>query len=199
MFIPLGYFENTDGEMVDQYRLIRLGRRYEELREVISELKAEGFMIRGFGDMSIGELAKITGLSPEEASLAKQREFDEPFIFSGTEEDVKELKKRIAEKGLAMTRGEFYHLLGGTDKGRAVMILTELYTGKYGNIQTVAIGDSLNDLPMFEVVDQAYLLQKLDGSYDKGVDKDHIQRVPAPGPEGWNKTVINIIKGYEEQ
>ncbi|RMG01121.1 MAG: mannosyl-3-phosphoglycerate phosphatase, partial [Nitrospirae bacterium] len=31
VFIPLGYFENTDGEMVDQYRLIRLGRRYEEL------------------------------------------------------------------------------------------------------------------------------------------------------------------------
>lgn len=199
VFIPLGYFKNTVGELAGRYRLIRLGRRYEELREVLNELKAEGFSIRGFGDMDIHELAGITGLSLEEAALAKQREFDEPFVFMGTEDEVFELNCRIQEKGLTLTKGEFFHLLGKTDKGKAVRMLKNLYTKQYGKILSIGLGDSFNDLPMLEVVDQAYLLQKLDGSYDRGVDTDHIQRVPAPGPEGWNKTVLEIIKKHEEQ
>ena len=40
-----------------------------------------GINVQGFGDMSVDEVAALTGLTRDEAKLAKNREFTEPFIF----------------------------------------------------------------------------------------------------------------------
>ena len=37
--------------------------------------------------MTVDEVAELTGLSREEAVLAQQRDFDEPFIFEGKPDD----------------------------------------------------------------------------------------------------------------
>ena len=39
---------------------------------------------RGFADMDVAEVSRLTGLSPPEAQRAKQRAFSEPGLWSGS-------------------------------------------------------------------------------------------------------------------
>jgi mannosyl-3-phosphoglycerate phosphatase len=71
VFIPLGYFA-VEGVVRDNYVVIELGIGYDELREKIKEIEREvGCRIIGFGDLSIEDIMKLTGLGVEEAVLAK--------------------------------------------------------------------------------------------------------------------------------
>lgn len=95
IFIPEGYFPDETvlegfSPIVDNgYQVIRLGTPYSELRKNIVELRAEGFPITGFGDLSMDELVKQTGLPLDEALLCKERDFDEPFLYNGNEGEKK--------------------------------------------------------------------------------------------------------------
>jgi mannosyl-3-phosphoglycerate phosphatase len=57
----------------------------------------------------------------------------------------------------------------------------------------VAIGDSFNDLPMFRMVDMAYLVQKPDGKYDPLVPPEAARRIPGVGPSGWRIAVEEVM------
>jgi len=71
VFIPLGYFD-VEGVVRDNYVVIELGIGYDELREKIKEIeRGVGCRIIGFGDLSIEDIMKLTGLEVEEAVLAK--------------------------------------------------------------------------------------------------------------------------------
>jgi mannosyl-3-phosphoglycerate phosphatase family protein len=76
-----------DGKFI----VIRLGGRYADLRAAVVELRGEGFDLKGFGDMTPGEIADLTGLTEDKARLAAKREFDEPFIFRGKDDELKHL------------------------------------------------------------------------------------------------------------
>jgi len=199
IFIPKDYreliitnYEFQTGEEADYY-IIRLGARYDDLRMAIKELQQEGFDVKGFGDMSIEEVADITGLSKEEAAMAKERDFDEPFVFSGNDSSAHTLKERISEKGFHYTQGIYFHILGNSDKGKAVSMLADMYRNKFGDIATVAIGDSLNDVPMLKRVDYPVVVQKPDGSYDPRISLPNLIKAAGAGPVGWNKAVTEIL------
>jgi mannosyl-3-phosphoglycerate phosphatase len=183
-----GFSEEND------YQVIKLGAQYNELIKAIDALRKEGFDVRGFGDMTIYEVAEISGISIEEAEMAKERYFDEPFIYSGEIQELPLLLKSIKEKGYNYTQGRFYHILGNSDKGKAVYILTELYERKFGEIITVGIGDSPNDIPMLERVDYPIIVMKQDGSYDSKINVLNLIRAEGIGPKGWNSAVIKLIK-----
>ncbi|GER93041.1 mannosyl-3-phosphoglycerate phosphatase [hot springs metagenome] len=197
IFIPSGYFKfqtpNFKYDKDSEYLIIKLGARYSDLRKAIIELREEGFNVKGFGDMTVEEVSKITGLAISEAKMAKERDFDEPFIFKG---DTKRLFNAINAKGFNYTQGAFYHILGDSDKGKAVSILIDLYRKSSGDIKTIAIGDSLNDLPMLKNVDYPILVKKIDNSYDKKINLSNLIRADGIGPEGWNKAVLKIISAY---
>lgn len=202
IFIPESYFsfEITDCgfkiEEMDNYHLIRLGGKYSDLRKAITELREEGFQLRGFGDMTIEETAALTRLSLDEAAMAKERDFDEPFIFSSSEEETEKLIQSIQQKGFNFTQGRFFHILGNSDKGKAVSILIDLYRRRFGEIITIAIGDSPNDLPMLERVDYPVVVQKPDGSFEERINIPNLVKSEGIGPEGWNKAVMELIEKY---
>ena len=136
IFIPLSYFSEDDigamrlkAKMVDGYHELVLGTPYPVLRGALEDLRIHVFGIKGFGDMSAGEVAQLTGLSGKEAELAKNREFDEPFIFPGDQRKLKALLSSIREKGLRCAQGRFFHLMGDNDKGKAMEVLKRLYSG----------------------------------------------------------------------
>ncbi len=192
IFIPKEYFDfNFDYDKeVGNYKVIELGMSYGDIRRALDEMRSFGD-ITGFGDMSVEEVARDTGLSLEEARMAKEREYDEAFIFSGDEEG---LKRAIKKAGLRWTKGgRYWHIMGNNDKGKAVRILTGLFAKKLGSVQTVGLGDSLNDLPMLEAVEIPILVQKKDGSYDARVDVPGLIKTDAPGPEGWAKAVRSLF------
>lgn len=194
IFIPSGYFggsepnwENAGGGCA----LIRLGAKYDDLRDAIVKLRFAGFDIRGFGDMAADEIAKIAGLDLTDAELAKLREFDEPFTFYGA--DKASLRKAIEQLGLHHTMGRYHHILGDSDKGKAVSILAGMYRRKFGDITTVGIGDSPNDVPMFLAVDIPVVVQQPDGKYHPEVEAPGIRHAGGIGPAGWNKAVLEIM------
>lgn len=199
IFIPKTYFNfkiqssNFKVEEDFDYQIIRLGALYSDLRRAIEELRGESFHIQGFGDMAIEELAGITNLGIHEAKMAKDRDFDEPFVFDGTEEETKLLIKSIKHKGFNFTRGRFFHILGDSDKGKAVSILIDLYKKAFGDIVTVALGDNPNDIPMLERVDYPMIVQKPDGSYDPSINVPHLIRAAGKGPAGWNEAIAKLL------
>lgn len=194
IYIPKGYFNfDSGGEGRDGYDVIVIGRRYEEIRDVFIRIrKKTGIRAEGFGDMSVKDIAVLAGLPLSEAGLAKQREFDEPFIF-GEEEERRELFLRsVNEEGLRWTRGRFYHILGDNDKGKAVKILKGFYEKVHGRVMTIALGDSLNDLPLLQEADYPVLVQKKDGSYEGGIDIPGLIRAEGIGPEGWKNSILAL-------
>lgn len=128
-YIPKDYFKfkiqdsTFEIEEKDGYKIITLGARYPDLRKAIEELRGKGFDIKGFGDMAVEEIASLTKLTREEAEMAKERDFDEPFIFAGTVHELPLLFDAIKKKGFNYTQGQFHHILGNSDKGRAVAYL----------------------------------------------------------------------------
>jgi mannosyl-3-phosphoglycerate phosphatase family protein len=202
IFLPVHYFKfqisNFKSEAIDDSVVIKLGADYEDLRSTLRELRSEGFDVTGFGDMSVKEVAALTGLEPTDAARAKQRLFDEPFVFRGPASDAEKMKQSIQAKGLNYTRGEFFHLMGNSDKGRAVDVLKSLYTKQRGEIITVALGDSMNDIEMLERADYPVLIRKQDGSYNPEVLKRVSGCVKSGGigPEGWNREVLKLLHQF---
>lgn len=198
IFIPLSYFVKDyivtlwpQAEIIDEYYILVLGTPYPLLRKALEDLRRRGFDVKGFGDMSEPEVAEITGLSPEEAKLAKRREFDEPFLFQG---DQSKLLASIRKKGLRCAQGRFYHLMGDNDKGKAVDLLKGLYQRTFGDVITIALGDSPADFPMLEKVDCPILVRNHRGEHDRGIALPNLMRAEGIGPEGWNKAVLKLIQ-----
>lgn len=200
IFIPKKYFNSPLSaasypiEEETNYNVIRLGARYSDLRNTIEALRKEGFDVSGFGDMSAEEVSEITGMALEEARMSKERDFDEPFLYNGPSYKLSHLLKSIHDKGLKFTQGKFFHILGSSNKGKTVSILTDLYKKEYNNIQTVAIGDSPNDIPILQQVDYPVIVQKPDGSYDPGINVPGMIKAEGIGPGGWNKAMLTLLE-----
>lgn len=197
VFIPKGYFsvdlEQYSPEDGGDYVIKRLGAKYRDLRGAVGELREKGFDIRGFGDMTPEEIAVATGLGGDEAAMAKMREFDEPFLFRGDDNEREKLVDAVRTKGFNLTRGLFYHILGNSDKGRAVSILIDIYRRQYGEIMTAAFGDSLNDLPMLRLVDHPVIVEKHGRGYDPHFTDEDFYRAEGVGPTGWNRAVMRLL------
>ncbi len=84
--------------------------------------------------------------------------------------------------------------MGDNDKGRAVRLLKQWYERQHGMIITIGVGDGLNDLPLLREVDYPVLVQKEDGSYDRGIELPGLRRAPGIGPTGWNHAVLELLK-----
>lgn len=199
IFIPPGNFpadiQNTFPPIENNFFVIRLGANYVHLRTAIKELRSEGFDVNGFGDMSPEQIACLTGLSEDSAQLAAQREFDEPFIFRGNDTDRERLIMRVQSKGLNIVQGgNFFHIMGGSDKGRAISILSDLYRKKNRGTITIGLGDAENDLPMLREVNIPIIVQKPDGQYDTILAREKFYKADGIGPKGWNKAILEMME-----
>ena len=199
VYIPKGYFDfPLEGAVLrGPYQVLELGLPYAALRLALKEIAhALGCRIRGFGDMPTEEVAERTGLPPSDAQLAKQREYDEPFILESATPPVDDIRRKAEARGLRCTSGgRFYHLIGQSDKGLACRHLANFYRRRYGAVTTVAIGDSLNDLSMLAVADRPMLVQRTDGAHDPAVTFPTLVRVPGIGPVGWNRALLDLLQG----
>ncbi len=85
--------------------------------------------------------------------------------------------------------------MGANDKGKAVIILGDIFKKNYPDtrIITVGLGDSLNDLPMLEAVDKAFLVMKESGNYEKRIKVENLVYADGIGPVGWNKAILSLF------
>lgn len=186
IFIPRDYFPFTFEytRKTEDFYLIQLGENISILENVFCKIKKK-YHVTSFLQMSINELSKIANLHIDQAELALQRDFSIPFILHDTDQ-YHNLIKEVKKYKLQITKGgRFYHLIGGTDKGKAVQLLTNLYKKNNDTIQTIGIGDSENDLSMLQQVNHAYLVKRKDNTYAS----QSFDNVTGVGPTGWSQVI----------
>lgn len=195
IFIPQGYFpfDFDYHRSTSKYFVIELGMPYQEVRHRLRRIRRErGLNFKGFGDLSSGEIAVGTGLSVDGSRRAKRREYSETIKFDCAREEIERTLSAIEEAGLKYARGGMYYNVGANNKGRAAGILIELFKRKLGEIMTVGLGDSLNDLPLLSVVDIPILVEKPEGQWEE-IDLPMVRRVKGIGPMGWRRAIEELL------
>lgn len=188
------FFEEMDG-----CRGVVFGRPYDYIRQIFARFR-EPYKLKGFGDMSVEEIMDLTDLNREDAELAVQRDFSEPFLFL-EQPRPRELQKDLAGFGLTLTRGgRFYHLMGeGQDKGRAVTEAKRLFAAvSQKKMTTVGLGDAPNDFTMLKAVDIPVLIPRPDGSFEH-MELAGLRKAPFPGSRGWGVIVAEILDELAKQ
>jgi mannosyl-3-phosphoglycerate phosphatase len=179
------------------YYVAELGTPHKDLLEVWHQVKAiEGFRMQGFSEMTVEEIAALTGLSYEEASLAAMREYSEPFLFSEKADRLGFLERLLRERGLQITKGgRFYHMIGQSDKGKAVRMLREVYEEMFPGTRlwTVGLGDSANDIPMLIQVDTPIVIRKKTGGWEHVPARGPVIYSNKAGPQGWAETLEGVL------
>lgn len=195
LFIPKNYQHFPLDFLTDfeEYKVLIFGKTYKQILNFYDEYKSE-FGLRGFKDMEIKEISKSTGLGIYSATLAKQREFTEPFIMEDTTK-LEKFKKLAATFKIKITQGgRFFHLIGEKqDKGIAVKDTIKLFEKIYNKkINSIALGDGENDIKMLEVVDTPIVIKKYNGEY-LSLDMDNLQKSTYSGSLGWNEMILKNV------
>ncbi|MHC4182054.1 MAG: HAD-IIB family hydrolase [Planctomycetota bacterium] len=179
------------------YLVIEIGSEYKVLADVFEKIRSKtGTNIKSITELTVDEVVQLTNLSREEARLAVTREYSLPFIINDGEQEIESVKSEISSSGFNYTEGaRFMHLMGANDKGKAVKILVDIFQENHPEtkIVSVGIGDSLNDLPMLEVVDRAFLVKKVSGNYEERIKVKNLVYADGIGPVGWNKAILSLF------
>ena len=174
------------------------GRSYPVLRHALEELRRGfGLPVRGLGDMELSEVVRITGLPPEDAERARERDFDEPFVWltEPKEDELDFVRHWLSAQRFQFLRGgRLWHLVGGNDKAGAVRWLLNAFAKAGGQRPpSLGLGDSENDLPMLLTVNTGVLVERPGGGHLNGAHAD-IALVPGIGPLGWARAVENWLR-----
>jgi len=199
IFIPKDYFRLpfTYDKATKDYFVIELGIPHQEVRRKVKKIVEEetGCRFIGFDDMSVEEVARETGLSLISAKFAKQREYSATIKIEGDKKEVNLALKKIKEAGFSCTfGGRFYEATAGSDKGKAVKVLTELFKLNLGKIMTIGIGDNESDVPMLAVVDLPTLVRGQNNRWTK-LKLRNIHKIKGVGPEGWSMAIKELVVG----
>jgi mannosyl-3-phosphoglycerate phosphatase len=195
-FIPKGYFGWPVQQAVcrDGYEVLEWGRPYAELLSALETAAAtQGYQVKGFNQMSTDEVCRATGLSPAQAARARHREYDEPFLALETHGRSR-LLGAIQRAGFRWTHGgRLYHISGNHDKGTAVKAILDLFARRHGQVKSIGLGDSLNDLPLLAAVDVPVVIRSRRSPVPFGLTG--ARRTRSVGPEGWNQAVAELLGG----
>jgi mannosyl-3-phosphoglycerate phosphatase len=168
------------------YEVLRWGTPYLELVSGLHRAaRLSRCRVRDFHSMTGREIAELCGLPLAQAQLARQREFDEPFLVLNPER-AGELAEAIEGQGFHCTcGGRFWHILGANDKALAVRVLIE----RFGAARTMGLGDGLNDATFLNVVETPVLIRSPQLEQLQALVPNATVTERA-GPEGWNEAVL---------
>jgi mannosyl-3-phosphoglycerate phosphatase len=181
----------------DDDLVVELGTPREVLVDRLADIGREtGAAVRGFHQMSLTEVRDLTGLSSEDAELARDRHYDEPFVAD--EDRMPAIVEAASRRGLSVSRGgRFYHLSGQVDKGTAFRAILERLSQRGLRYRSVGLGDAPNDLPFLQMVDRAILMPRAGGTVHSDLVRalPHADRARCPGALGWNDAVLTVLRG----
>jgi predicted mannosyl-3-phosphoglycerate phosphatase (HAD superfamily) len=175
VFLPEDYFHLRPQATTTRPRglaTVRLGRftclpvaeQQPAASEVLESLSAEtGVSVVPLRTLPPRELAQNMGLSPREAELARQRDFDELFFFVGASQDDIEIFQQavaVSRRNFQLRqRGVFWSLALGANVPRCVSELSKLYDRALrSHARSVAIATPGQEKSVFAACDRAILL-----------------------------------------
>lgn len=150
-------------------------------------------LFRGFGDMSVQEIADQTELTTEAAALAKQRAYSEPGLWHGSEAEREAFEKALKSHGIGARRGgRFLTLSFGRTKADAMSEVARALKAS----TILALGDAPNDIEMLETADFGVIVRNDHGAPMPALDGEatgRIRRTSEQGPEGWRDAVLGVL------
>lgn len=167
----------------------------KRILELTQQLKNKfDFKFQGFSEMAVDEVVDCTGLTPEQASKAKQRVFSEPLLWLDSDANLTKFKAFVEPQGFQVIKGgRFVHVMGRSNKGKALQFVKSYYEKIWHEtVSTIALGDGENDVPLLEASDFAVVVRSPANKPPKVKNiKKKITR--AYGPAGWNKAVMDWL------
>lgn len=184
-------------------RLVELGPKRARLAGALPKLAhATGLALESLVALGPERLVELSGLAPEAAQRALQREYSEPFRVAdagGLDTDALTARLLAAAEALSLRvsrGGRFHHLTGVVDKGLALARLIDLVATPKAPPRVVALGDAQNDLLLLQAAERAIVVPRPDGTLEPALAAlPHAERAPAPGPAGWNAAVLAVLRG----
>lgn len=153
------------------------------------------FNFQGFSDGSAETIAKLTGLSLEEATMAGDRDFSEPLQWQDSDAALETFLKQLETENLsAQQGGRFLTVMGNTaNKGLAMQWLGQQYKDDRPML-TIALGDSPNDEPMLNAADIAVIIKSARSESIKIVGLQQTIRTELSGPAGWQWAMDQLLE-----
>lgn len=172
--------------------------RYQEIQTKLDTLPDElRSRFTGFAQMTVYDVIAATGLSHDAAQLAKQRQFSEPGVFHGSDKERQAFIEAAKSVGLlAKQGGRFLTFSFGGDKAEQMQtIIAEQENATF----SIALGDAPNDIGLIEAANIGVIIPNpAHGGVERlaGEKSGQIIRADKNGPEGWNLTVLELVKKY---
>lgn len=171
---------------------------YFRLREALNDLPATlRLKYQGFGDWSVQQVAEKTGLSIKASLAAKTRNFSEPGVWSGSNDEFLAFCNHLMEQGITVQQGgRFATLSYGADKAQQMKDIMTRYQSPGSTPYSVALGDASNDIAMLEAADCGIIIPNPGHAGIptlEGEKNGTIIRGNHAGPLGWNEALIPIL------
>ena len=201
--IPENYFTATfDAGAPETYIWPRLmGPTAAQIVKLLQQLREEfGYTFEGFADWDVERVAAETGLTTDQAMFARQRLASEPIRWLDTPERRETFTAQLTEYHLRTVRGgRFDHVVGNqADKASAMQYLLDMYAEREADVrwQTIAAGDSPNDLAMLQNAAIAVVIPAASGTTLDAANQATTLFAKEPGPVGWNAAINEILDRF---
>jgi mannosyl-3-phosphoglycerate phosphatase len=163
---------------------------YARLRAALNALDpALRTPFEGFGDMGTARVAALTGLDPDAAARARQREATEPGLWQGGDGALGAFLAALARAGIVARRGGRFLTLsfGGTKADRMAEIMAALNRSR-----SIALGDAPNDAEMLDFADIGVIIENPNAPPMPALGA-HVIRSALPGPRGWAHEIGRLL------
>ncbi|MFK7894029.1 MAG: HAD-IIB family hydrolase [Granulosicoccus sp.] len=184
--------ENGAGELAPGDDADTGAHEYQQLRSMLAQIPvALRALFHGFGDMRVEEIAQITGLDNQSASLAKQRAYTEPGCFKGSDEQYRQFASALEQHGISVRKGgRFSTLSFGRSKADGMRHIAKRLQATF----TVALGDAPNDREMLLAATQAIIVHNTHATSPGDIPGAIVTE--RAGPAGWNEAMLALIDSH---
>ncbi|WP_260681644.1 HAD-IIB family hydrolase [Aliiglaciecola sp. M165] len=149
-----------------------------------------------FSKMTTKQICDVTGLSEKEAKRASNRQFGEPVLWLGDEQEKQRFLNAITSIGARpLIGGRFLHVSGECDKGAAMNWLVKEFSRQFPNLHchSIALGDGQNDAAMLEAANIAVRVTSPVNPPPTLKKTKNVYTSELHGPEGWAQTIKQIL------
>jgi mannosyl-3-phosphoglycerate phosphatase len=196
IYVPKGSQLAAELELQEHlgFYVIKLGLTRADILSRVEPFRSQ-FNFYGLSEISVDEMAVMTGLSHERAKLALDRNFSEPLVWRDSEDQLQRFSLSLSEMGIQVVKGgRFVHLQGEVSKAHSLAWLVDQYQTLWNtSVESIALGDGENDRAMLEMADIAIQVRSPVHSFPAIKALGEVIQTDLCGPKGWYQAVKALI------
>jgi mannosyl-3-phosphoglycerate phosphatase family protein len=195
-FLPQTLAETQTSEHLQGFTAVVLARPRAYWQSLLLAVAGKfSGCFESFNDLGIAGIMAATGLTEEQAALANQREYTEPLLWQGNDTQKIEFIAAMQSLGAhVLEGGRFLHVGDFCDKGKALLLLTELFTSEWKElVSSVALGDGANDVAMLEAASLAACIRSPVNPFP-AISREDVYYTQGFGPEGWVEALQAMLE-----